>query len=53
MDARVTSDEGDEVGAIHLVVHGDGRVEFSLTGVFQNHPELLADLVEQVKNASS
>jgi hypothetical protein len=35
-------------GSIQLVVYRDGRVEFAMTGIFKNSPQVLADLLESL-----
>jgi hypothetical protein len=44
----LTTEVEDVAGSIHLVLHTDGRVEFSCTGLFKNSPDALADLLESV-----
>jgi hypothetical protein len=45
---QTTVVEEEVAGSIHLVLHADGRVEFSCTGLFKNSPDALADLLESV-----
>jgi hypothetical protein len=45
---QTTVVEEEVAGSIHLVLHTDGRVEFSCTGLFKNSPDALADLLESV-----
>jgi hypothetical protein len=48
-DLSITEAVEEEVaGSIHLVLHTDGRIEFSCTGLFKNSPQALADLLESV-----
>jgi hypothetical protein len=43
----VTPESEEVAGAIHLVLHQDGSIEFSCTGLFKTAPQALADLLER------